>query len=134
MPDETRSQLLDGGIATPPCGQQPIQFVDIFPNTPDRKVHLYPEDLDTLAPEGLYSYQEDPATDKYPLALISPASEKTISSMLGQLRTRTASLFMHPQDAAARELVTRRRRPRLQRPRRNPLPRSTSATASRRAR
>ena len=33
-----------------------------------------------------------------------PASEKTISSMLGQLRTRTASLFMHPQDAAAREL------------------------------
>jgi anaerobic selenocysteine-containing dehydrogenase len=104
MPEETRSQLVDGGIATPPCGQQPIQFVDIFPNTPDRKVHLYPEELDTLAPEGIYSYQEDPATDKYPLALISPASEKTISSMLGQLRTRMASLFMHPQDAAAREL------------------------------
>jgi anaerobic selenocysteine-containing dehydrogenase len=104
MPDETRSQLIDGGIATPPCGPQPIQFVDIFPNTPDRKVHLYPEETETLAPEGLYSYQEDPATDKYPLALISPASEKTISSMLGQLRTRTASLFMHPDDAAARDL------------------------------
>jgi anaerobic selenocysteine-containing dehydrogenase len=97
--------LLDGGIAIPPCGQQPIQFVDIFPNTPDRKVHLYPEDLDTLAPEGIYSYQEDPATDSYPLALISPASEKTISSMLGQLRTRMASLFMHPEDASARGLT-----------------------------
>lgn len=104
MPDETRSQLLDGGIAIPPCGPEPIQFVDIFPGTPDRKVHLYPEEAETLAPEGLYSYQEDPATDKYPLALISPASEKTISSMLGQLRTRTASLFMHPQDASARRL------------------------------
>jgi anaerobic selenocysteine-containing dehydrogenase len=104
MPDDTRSQLLDGGIATPHMGQQPIQFVDIFPNTPDRKVHLYPEEVETLAPEGLYSYQVDPATDKYPLALISPASEKTISSMMGQLRTRTASLFMHPQDASARSL------------------------------
>jgi anaerobic selenocysteine-containing dehydrogenase len=103
MPEDTRSALLENGIAVPPCGDAPVQFVDIFPNTPDKKVHLFP-DVTTIAPGGLYSYQPDPATDKYPLALISPASEKTVSSMLGELRTRTASLFMHPQDAAARSL------------------------------
>lgn len=103
MPEETRNALVEHGIAVPPCGDAPVQFVDIFPNTPDKKVHLFP-DVPTIAPGGLYSYQPDPATDKYPLALISPASEKTVSSMLGELRTRTSSLFMHPKDAAARSL------------------------------
>ena len=51
---------------------------------------------------GLYSYQADPATDDHPLALISPASEKTISSTLGELRTRPRVLHMHTADAAAR--------------------------------
>ena len=39
-----------------------------------------------------------------PLALISPASEKTVSSTLGELRERSAFLQMHPSDAAARGL------------------------------
>jgi len=60
--------------------------------------------LDTSAPAGLYGYQPDPATPQYPLALISPASEKTISSTLGELRARPAALHMHPADAAARGL------------------------------
>ena len=60
--------------------------------------------MPTLAPGGLYSYQADPSTDDYPLALISPASEKTISSTLGELRTRPATLHMHPADATARGL------------------------------
>jgi anaerobic selenocysteine-containing dehydrogenase len=105
MPEETRTALVEGGIALPPSGPAPVQFVDIFPNTPDRRVHLYPEELETLVPGGLYTFQPDPGSDRYPLALISPASEKTISSTLGQLRTRTASLFMHPNDAAARGLA-----------------------------
>jgi hypothetical protein len=37
------------------------------------------------APNGLLFYQPDPATDRFPLALISPSSEKTISSTLGEL-------------------------------------------------
>ena len=64
---------------------RPIQFVDVFPNTPDRKVDLFPEALDGSAPAGLYRYQPDPATERYPLALISPASDRTISSTLGEL-------------------------------------------------
>jgi anaerobic selenocysteine-containing dehydrogenase len=104
MPDDVREALTSKGIAIPSMGTTPIQFVDMFPRTADRKVHLYPEDLPTLAPEGLYSYQPDPATDKFPLTLISPASEKTISSTLGELRTRMASLYMHIEDAAERGL------------------------------
>jgi anaerobic selenocysteine-containing dehydrogenase len=104
VPDDVREALTTKGIAIPPMGPTPVQFVDIFPRTSDGKVHLHPDDLQTLAPEGLYSYQPDPATDKYPLTLISPASEKTISSTLGELRTRTASLYMHVDDAAERGL------------------------------
>jgi anaerobic selenocysteine-containing dehydrogenase len=37
--------------------------------------------------------------------LISPASEKTISSTLGELRERAAVLHIHPQDAAARSIA-----------------------------
>ncbi|MFN2447501.1 MAG: molybdopterin dinucleotide binding domain-containing protein, partial [Vicinamibacterales bacterium] len=73
-----------------------------FPRTPDRKVHLCPEALDREAPRGLYGYQPDPASDAYPLALISPASERTISSTLGELPRPTVTLDMHPDDAAAR--------------------------------
>jgi anaerobic selenocysteine-containing dehydrogenase len=88
----------------PPFGTRPIQFVDVFPNTPDRKVDLCPAHLDAEAPAGLYAYQPDPATEEYPLALISPASEKTISSTLGELPGADGKLLMHPDDAAARGL------------------------------
>ena len=54
----------------------------------------------------MYGYQPDPATAEYPLALISPASEKTISSTLGELRERAAVLQMNPEDAEARGLAT----------------------------
>ena len=84
----------------------PIQFVDVFPRTPDGKVQLFPEELERESPAGLYRYREDPATSDYPLTLISPATEKTICSTLGELRTRVASLQMHPDDADARELST----------------------------
>jgi anaerobic selenocysteine-containing dehydrogenase len=104
VPDDVREALTTKGIAIPPMGPTPIQFVDIFPRTPDQKVHLYPVEAETIAPEGLYSYQPDPASEKYPLALISPASEKTISSTLGELRTRIAQLYMHVEDASARGL------------------------------
>jgi anaerobic selenocysteine-containing dehydrogenase len=102
LPAHYREPLLDGRTALPPWGSRPIQFVDVYPNTPDRKVRLFPEEVAADAPAGLYGYQPDPATRDHPLALISPASEKTISSTLGQLRTRPASLAIHPEDAATR--------------------------------
>jgi hypothetical protein len=52
----------------------------------------------------MYGYRPDPATERYPLALISPASEKSISSTLAELRQRAAVLQMHPDDAQARGL------------------------------
>jgi anaerobic selenocysteine-containing dehydrogenase len=90
---------------TAPCGPAPVQFVDVFPNTPDRKVDLFPAEYEAAAPMGLYAFQPDPATDKYPLALISPASERTITSTLGQLPRPDVKLLMHPADAAARGLA-----------------------------
>jgi anaerobic selenocysteine-containing dehydrogenase len=104
FPGNVGSELMETGNATPPFGGAPIQFVDVFPITPDKKVDLFPEALATQAPAGLYGYQPDPATDRFPLALISPASEKTVSSTLGELRERPGMLQMHPQDAAARGL------------------------------
>ena len=105
MPSAVGAQLMERGAATPPFGGRPVQFVDVFPLTPDRKINLFPEALDAEAPSGLYGFQPDPATDRYPLALISPASEKTVSSTLGELRERVAVVYMHPADAADRGLA-----------------------------
>jgi anaerobic selenocysteine-containing dehydrogenase len=89
---------------TAPCGPAPVQFVDVFPNTPDRKVDLFPAEYESSAPMGLYAFQPDPATERYPLALISPASDRTITSTLGQLPRPDVKLLMHPEDAEARRL------------------------------
>jgi anaerobic selenocysteine-containing dehydrogenase len=104
LPGTIGSDLGSGTRPVPPFGDAPIQFVDVFPNTPDRKVDLYPAALDAAAPIGLYRFQPDPATERYPLALISPASDRTISSTLGELPRSDARLTMHPDDAAARGL------------------------------
>jgi anaerobic selenocysteine-containing dehydrogenase len=106
LPQPLSAELLETGAATPPWDGAPIQFVDVFPLTADRKIDLFPAALDASAPAGLYGYQPDPASDKYPLALISPASEKSVSSTLAELRHRVAVLQMHPADAQARGLAT----------------------------
>ena len=106
LPDSVRDGLLAHGLATPPGAAAPVQFADVFPRTADRKVHLFPEALEQEAPEGLYRFRADPATDAYPLALVSPASDKTVTSTLGELRERLAALQIHPADAARRNLST----------------------------
>lgn len=106
LPTEISAELLETGSATPPYGGAPVQFVDVFPRTPDRKIDLFPAALHNEAPAGLYGYQPDPGTSNYPLALISPASEKSVSSTLAELRQRPAVLQMHPDDARARGLAT----------------------------
>jgi anaerobic selenocysteine-containing dehydrogenase len=67
-------------------------------------VDLFPEHLDAEAPAGLYGYQSDPATPEFPLTLISPASERTISSTLSELPRPEIKLLMHPDDAGDRGL------------------------------
>jgi anaerobic selenocysteine-containing dehydrogenase len=106
LPQDLGRALMSTGVVTGQADATPIQCVDVFPRTPDGKVQLFPEALERESPEGLYRYREDPATADYPLTLISPATDKTINSTLGELRTRVASLHMHPDDAADRGLAT----------------------------
>jgi anaerobic selenocysteine-containing dehydrogenase len=101
-----RRDLDAKGYAVPAEGAAPVQFVDSFPRTADRRVRLVPEDLDREAPERLYHYRAEPEgqAPRFPLALISPASDQTISSSLGELRRDRVPLSMHPADAADRGL------------------------------
>ncbi|MEM7587887.1 MAG: molybdopterin-dependent oxidoreductase, partial [Acidobacteriota bacterium] len=101
---ELRAALDDPGIAYPALGANPVQFVDHFPGTPDRRVHLVPQALDEEAPHGLYTYQQDPATDQAPLALISPSTNRTVSSTFGQLVREQIAVELNPRDAEARGL------------------------------
>jgi anaerobic selenocysteine-containing dehydrogenase len=100
LPEPHAGALLHGGPVQAPGDGTPVQFVDIQPRTPDARVHLFPE---TLAEPGeLYKYTPDPATSAFPLSLISPASEHTISSTLGELRPSIARVRIHPDDAHPR--------------------------------
>ena len=104
LPEPHGTELRDTGTATAPFGGRPVQFVDVLPRTPDQKVHLFPDALDREAPLGLYGFQPDPATDRYPLSLISPASERTVSSTLGELPRPAIMVEVHPDDASARQI------------------------------
>jgi len=104
--DELRSALDEQGIALPDAGPTPVPFVDVFPRTGDGKIHLLPEALEREAPEGLYAYRDDPGSARYPLALISPATPRTTNSTFGQLHRAQVALELHPDDGAARGIVS----------------------------
>jgi anaerobic selenocysteine-containing dehydrogenase len=103
LPETVSAALLEGRLAPAVADGAPVQFVDVHPNTPDGKVHLFPTDL--ASQRGLYDYAPDPATSRFPLSLISPASEHTISSTLGELRPGVARMKIHPDDARARSIA-----------------------------
>jgi anaerobic selenocysteine-containing dehydrogenase len=73
-----------------------VQFVDTSPN--DGRVQL------SDAAQGAPRYVPL-IDDRYPLTLISPATSKTISSMFGEFQGPTATVIMHPDDAAPRSLT-----------------------------
>jgi anaerobic selenocysteine-containing dehydrogenase len=104
MPGAIGEELRECGYATPVAEGRPIQFIDVMPRTPHGKVDLFPSHLDAQAPAGLYGYQPDPSTAQFPLALISPASERTVSSTLAELPRPAIRLLMNPDDATARGL------------------------------
>lgn len=106
LPKGVRDSLMTTGVAEPECPTLPVQFVDVFPRTTDTKIDLFPHELESEAPAGIYVYQGETAADTYPLVLLSPATSKTITSTLGELRGRLASLEMHPSDAGRRDLST----------------------------
>ena len=96
---EAAADLDRAGVHTP--GLDAIPFVDHGPRTPDGRIHLVPEALDAEAPGGLYHYRRGGAG----LALISPASGRTVSSTFGQLEAE-ARLAMSPEDAIERGLMS----------------------------
>lgn len=81
-------------------GDRPVQFGTVFPRTPERKIQLTPS---TLGPRP---YEYDPVTsERYPLALISPATSKMISSTFGEFNYPELRLALHPDDARARGIA-----------------------------
>ena len=99
-----RRDLEQRGVLEAPIGTRPVPFVDVFPGTPDGKVHLWPGELARAEGVEPYAWRPDPATREAPLALISPATSRTISSTFAQLVGGTEPLFMHPTDARTRGL------------------------------
>ena len=92
--------------ATPapaPAGGHPVQFADVMPATANGRIDLFPAAIGTEVP--IYTYQPDPATRAYPLCLITPASEHTISSTLGELRPGIVKVKLHPDDAHPRSIA-----------------------------
>ena len=104
LPAAVRDSLLQQGMAAPTIPARPVQFADVFPGTPDGKADLFPQALDHSAPAGLYAYRDEPPAGDYPLVLLSPASSRTITSTLGELRPRLAALQIHPRDAGPRDV------------------------------
>jgi anaerobic selenocysteine-containing dehydrogenase len=93
---------------TAPDGRPLVLFDTVFPATPSGKIELQSESLAArwgaaaLLPDWRERHSD------YPLRLISPASDKRISSTLGHLpgSLRAPPLLMNPQDAAARHLLS----------------------------
>jgi anaerobic selenocysteine-containing dehydrogenase len=81
-------------------GPNPVQFVTAFPLTSDRRIHLSPPELGP----NVYAYRDAMPDALHPLALISPSSDKTINSVLGELVKEEAHLTIHPDDARARAI------------------------------
>ena len=93
---------------TGPHGKPLVLFENLFPATPSGKIELKSETLAERwgAAALLPGWRERDAS--YPLMLISPASDKRISSTLGDLAgSRTAPpLLMNARDAAGRSLAS----------------------------
>jgi len=90
-----------------PDGKPLVLFDNVFPATPSGKIELKSEALAERwgAAAVLPAWRERQAV--YPLMLISPASDKRISSTLGDLAAsrKAPPLLMHPTDAARRSLT-----------------------------
>ena len=89
-----------------PDGRPLVLYDNVFPATPSGKIELRSETLAERwgAPALLPAWREPEAA--YPLMLISPASDKRISSTLGDLAAsrKAPPLLMNPEDAVQRSL------------------------------
>ncbi len=95
---------LDRAVAMTVDGQEALPFKNVFPRTPSGKIELASTYLETKYGARLPDFR--PVTSRFPLALISPASDKRTTSTFGGLSASdgTPPLRMHPDDANARGL------------------------------
>ncbi|MCZ6726752.1 MAG: molybdopterin-dependent oxidoreductase [Acidobacteria bacterium] len=82
------------------AGATPVQLETVRPLTADGKIQLTPTQLGP-AP---YAWLE-PAAD-FPLALVTPGSDRLINSTLGESNVDTLTVTLHPDDAARRGLAS----------------------------
>jgi anaerobic selenocysteine-containing dehydrogenase len=96
---------LDRALRMEFSGEEPVLFQNVSPRTPSGKVELESATLGARYGAALPAYQ--PLVSPYPLTLITPASDKRITSTFGGLAANdnTPVLEMNPADAAARGLV-----------------------------
>ena len=85
-------------------GEEMLMFGNVSPATPSGKVELESQYLEEKYGQPLPAFQ--PLENGYPLVLITPASDRRISSTFGGLQYSDGMpvLDMHPGDAAARGL------------------------------
>jgi anaerobic selenocysteine-containing dehydrogenase len=81
-----------------------VLFDNVFPATPSGRIELRSESLAQRWGQTAMLPTWRARTSDYPLMLISPASDRQITSTLGFTAARPR-LMMHPHDAAARGLV-----------------------------
>jgi anaerobic selenocysteine-containing dehydrogenase len=100
------SQLpTDRALAMTVDGEDAVLFRNVVPRTPSGKVELLSAYLGEKYGQPLPGYR--PYGSAYPLTLISPASDRRITSTFGGSRSsdETPPLEMHPEDARARGLA-----------------------------
>jgi anaerobic selenocysteine-containing dehydrogenase len=87
------------------AGEEPVLFKNVSPKTPSGKVELESSALGVRYGAALPRYR--PLASAYPLTLITPASDKRITSTFGGLAVNSGTpvLEMNPADAAARGLA-----------------------------
>jgi len=87
------------------AGEEPVLFKNVSPKTPSGRVELESSALGVRYGAALPRYR--PLASAYPLTLITPASDKRITSTFGGLAVNsgTPMLEMNPADAAARGLT-----------------------------
>jgi anaerobic selenocysteine-containing dehydrogenase len=94
----------DRAVAMTVQDEEFVLFGNVFPKTPSGKVELVSTYLQNKYGAALPDYR--PVASAYPLALISPASDKRITATFGGCAdsASTPPLEMHPGDARARGL------------------------------
>jgi anaerobic selenocysteine-containing dehydrogenase len=82
----------------PPGGT--VQFRDTFPthrgDADGGRARLWDDDLPPI------EYVPPPDADRFPLVLLTPATPRSISSLLAEVEPPDGALHLHPGDAAAR--------------------------------